>query len=205
VNPSIDIRWLIASLGSIPIHHQYPLLSAVSRIIPAVHASGEFGVHPIQGMRTTPGQLDLLPHSSLTIRTGVENIPTLLPLSGKKLELSGCPIRLGVPQVIELSACPVLKSPLVTIKGYTEGDLFKAALGRQLDALGISRSVNVEVGRRKILRIKQQIIVGFTVRVDHLDDSESLLIQAVGLGGRRHLGCGLFSHAKQGGTERGGE
>ncbi len=189
----IDMRWRIKLPGSIPIHHQYLLLSAVSRVVPAVHASGEFGIHAIRGMRTTPGRLDPLPHSSLTIRTRVENISALLPLSGKKLDLAGCPIRLGVPQLIALSASPALNSPLVTIKGYMDEKAFDAAIRRQLDALGISRSVTVEVGARKVLRIKQQVIVGFTVCLDHLDDDESLLIQASGLGGRRHLGCGLFN------------
>jgi CRISPR-associated protein Cas6 len=200
----IDIRWRITSPRSIPIHHQYPLLSAVSRVVPAVHASSEFGVHPIRGMRTTPGRLDLLPHSSLTIRTGVENIPALLPLSGKKLDLSGCPIRLGVPHMTALTACPALKSPIVTIKGYMEEKAFGAAIRRQLDALRVSRSVLVEVGARKVLRIKQQVIVGFTTLLDHLEDSESLLIQASGLGGRRHLGCGLFNPAQQADSEEGG-
>jgi len=196
VTAVIDIRWRITSPGSIPIHHQYLLLSAVSRVVPAVHASGEFGVHAIRGMKTTPGRLDPLPHSSLTIRTRVENVPALLPLSGKKLDLAGCPIRLGVPQLIALSPCPALKSPLVTIKGYMEEKAFDAAIRRQLGALRISRSVSVEVGARKVLRIKQQVIVGFTIGLNHLDDTESLLIQASGLGGRRHLGCGLFNPAQ---------
>jgi len=200
----IDIRWRITSTRSIPIHHQYLLLSAVSRIVPAVHASNDFGVHPIRGMRTTPGRLDPLPHSSLTIRTRVENVSALLPLTGKKLDLAGCPIRLGVPHVIALSACPSLESPLVTVKGYLEEIAFKGAIRRQLDGLGISRSVTVEVDARKVLRIKQQVIVGFAIRLDHLDDTESLLIQSSGLGGRRHLGCGLFNPVRKAHEEEGG-
>jgi CRISPR-associated protein Cas6 len=120
-----------------------------------------------------------------------------LALSGKKLDLSGCPIRLGAPKVIALSPCPTLRSPLVTIKGYMEEKGFDAAIRRQLDALGISRTGTLEVGARKVVRIKQQVIVGFTVRLDDLENEESILIQASGLGGRRHLGCGLFNPTQQ--------
>jgi CRISPR-associated endonuclease/helicase Cas3 len=193
----IDLRWRMTSPGSIPIHHQYFLLSAISGIVPAVHACDEFGVHPIRGMRTTPGRLDLLQDSALTIRTRVENIPALLALSGKKLDMAGCPIRLGIPQLIRLSPCPALKSRLVTIKGYIEEKEFDAAIRRQLDALGISGSVSVGVGPRRVVRIKHHVIVGFGVRLAQLTDHESLLIQASGLGGRRHFGCGLFYRHKE--------
>jgi CRISPR-associated protein Cas6 len=194
---SIDMRWGITSRGSIPIHHQYLLFSAISRIVPDVHATAGFGVHPIRGMRTTPGRLDLLPYSSLTMRTRVEDVPALLPLTGKKLDLASCPIRLGIPYTIALSGCPTLKSPLVTIKGYMEEKKFGSAIRRQLDALGISLSVTVEVGARKVLRIKQQLIIGFTVTLGNLEHTESLLIQSSGLGGRRHLGCGIFNPGKE--------
>ncbi len=190
---SIDMQWDLASPGSIPIHHQYLLLSAVSRIVPVVHASGEFGIHPIRGMRTTPGRLELLSHSALTIRTTVDNIPALLPLSGKQIKLGGCRLRLGVPRVIGLLACPALTSKLVTIKGYMAEEEFGVAVRRQLNILGVDRSATVEVGERKVVKIKQQIIVGFATRINHLDERDSLMIQTFGIGGRRHIGCGLFN------------
>lgn len=189
----IDIRWFVNGPGRIPIHHQYPLFSAVSRVVPAVHRSREFGLHPIRGARMSPGHLELIPQSALTIRTPVYNIPGLLVLSGKKLDLAGCPIRLGVPLVIGLSPCRSLVSPLVTIKGYMETQEFSAALRRQLDELGVSRSVIAEVVARRVLLVKQQVIVGFEVRLDKLCEEDSMRIQTSGLGGRRHLGCGLFN------------
>jgi CRISPR-associated protein Cas6 len=205
VTPVIDIRWRITARGSIPIHHQYLLLAAVSRIVPQVHGSGEFGLHPIRGIRTTPGRLDLLPSSSLTIRTRASNISTLLPLSGMRLKLAESSIKLGIPRLIALAPCPELYSSLVTIKGFMEENAFDAAIRRQLNVLGISRIVAVQIGTRKVLRIKNQAIIGFTVRLDHLEDNESLSIQESGLGGRRHLGCGLFNPSREAERPEGGK
>lgn len=114
-------------------------------------------------------------------------------LSGKKLDIAGCPIRLGVPRVLPLAPSRSLGSDLVTIKGYMEEKEFAVALRRQLDALDISSSVTLEISARRILRVKQQVIIGFKVCLDLLSDGESLLIQEIGLGGRRRLGCGLFN------------
>lgn len=205
MTPTVDICWPVTSTGSIPIHHQYPLLSAVSRVLPYVHSSGEFGIHSIRGRRLTPGRLSLLRKSALAIRTQVHNLPALMLLSGKKLDIAGCPVRLGVARVIALSPCRSLESYLVTIKGYMEEQEFVAALRRQLDALGISLSVTVEVGARRVLRIKQQSIIGFKVRLDELTEDESFRIQASGLGGRRRLGCGLFNSLQQAGEQEGGQ
>lgn len=190
---NVDVCWPVTSTGSIPIHHQYQLLSAVCRVLPVVHCSEEFGIHAIRGRRLSPGRLSLLRQSALIIRTKADKLPALMLLSGKKLDIAGCPIRLGVPRVLPLAPSRSLGSDLVTIKGYMEEKEFAVALRRQLDALDISSSVTLEISARRILRVKQQVIIGFKVCLDLLSDGESLLIQEIGLGGRRRLGCGLFN------------
>ena len=117
---NVDISWPVTSTGTLPIHHQYPLLSAVSRVLPDVHCSGEFGIHSIRGRRLSPGRLSLLRQSALTIRTKVDKLSALMILSGKKLDIAGCPVRLGVPRVVALSPSRSLDCHLVTIKGYME-------------------------------------------------------------------------------------
>jgi CRISPR-associated endonuclease/helicase Cas3 len=102
-----------------------------------------------------------------------------------------------------LLPCRSLESYLVTIKGYMEEPEFVAALRRQLDALEVSDSATVEVGARRVLRIKQQSIIGFKVCLDQLSDDESLRIQATGLGGRRRLGCGLFNSIQRANLQEG--
>ena len=193
----VDIRWPIQVNGRIPLQHQYLLLAAISRLVPEVHESKSFGIHPIRGLKTKPGYLDLTPASALRIRVGLEHLRVLLPLSGKKLELGDCPVRLGIPQILTLQPSERMACHLTTIKGYQEEPLFAEGVRRQLDITGVRESVTIEIGSRRVLRIKQQLIVGFQVTLNGLDDSESIKIQEMGIGGRRHLGCGLFDAIRE--------
>jgi CRISPR-associated protein Cas6 len=192
VTGTVDARWPIVPRGCIPVHHEYELLSSLSLVVPEVHESTAIGVHPIRGTRVRPGLLELNQASALTLRTPVELLPRLLSLGGKKLDIGGCPIRLGTPRVLALYPAHLLSARLVTIKGYMEIPQFEAAVRRKLDILGISHSVGIEVGRRRIVRIRGQTVIGFGLRLSNLSVDESIVIQQEGVGGRRHLGCGLF-------------
>ena len=189
---TLDVRWPLTRPGRIPSKHHYPLLAVLSRIVPVIHRAEGVGIHSIAGVHVAPGVLELNSTSAITVRTPAAFLPALMPLSGKKLDLGGCPIRLGVPQLFALTPCDSLLARSVTIKGYTEPAEFHAALRRQLDALGVRASVDVEIGRRRVLAVRQHTIVCFQVVLRGLLDEESILVQAQGVGGRRHLGSGLF-------------
>jgi CRISPR-associated protein Cas6 len=189
---TLDIRWPIVPPGRIPVHHHYGLLAGLSRVAPEVHSSTSVGVHPIRGLFIGPGLLELNEASAVTIRAPAELLPKLLPLGGKKLDIGGCPIRLGVPQLFGLMPAARLRAYLVTIKGYMEIPQFEAAVRRKLDTLGVTDSLPMAIGRRRVIRIRGQTIVGFGLRLDGLSDDESIRIQQNGIGGRRHFGCGLF-------------
>jgi CRISPR-associated protein Cas6 len=156
LNTTVDVRWPIHKASRIPLHHQYQLLSAIAGLIPAVHHRNSLGIHPILGMHVEPGFLYMTKTSALTIRAPVDQLPMLLVLNGKRLDLGGFPIRLGVPQVLSLLSSRRVTSHLVTIKGYKEIDTFAFGVRRQMDAAAISPSVNVHLGPRRILRIKNR-------------------------------------------------
>jgi CRISPR-associated protein Cas6 len=194
---AVDVLWPIRNAGRIPLHHQYHLFSAVSRLVPTVHECDKFGLHAIRGRSVGPGVLRLEPTSAVVIRTPPERLGTLLVLSGKKLQLAGASIHLGVPCVRALNPAVLLTSQLVTIKGYQEADEMMTGVRRQLDALSVLASVEILIGTRRIVRVKQQTIVGFRVSLNGVSDEESLCVQTNGIGGRRHLGCGLFSPVEE--------
>jgi CRISPR-associated endonuclease/helicase Cas3 len=90
-----------------------------------------------------------------------------------------------------------VRSRIVTIKGYTEPESFLQAAQRQLNRLGVSGEVRIPLNRdqtpkRKAIKIQQDTVVGFTTEVSHLSKEDSLTLQRWGLGGRRHMGCGVF-------------
>jgi CRISPR-associated protein Cas6 len=198
----IDLLFPIVG-ESLPTDHAYGLYSALSRIVTSLHSSaGRIQVGPIRGRYSGQGLLQLEPRRScLRLRLPLEEIPAVLPLAGKPLQVLGHTIHLGVPQVSALVPAPVLIARLVTIKGFTEPTPFLGAVRRQLDALGVAGVPSVPLiphgihqgqPRRHVVRVKEKRVVGFTLQVTHLTGEHSVTLQQEGLGGRRRMGAGFF-------------
>ncbi|HEV3344817.1 MAG TPA: type I-MYXAN CRISPR-associated protein Cas6/Cmx6 [Pirellulales bacterium] len=196
----IDLSFPLTATSDVPADHGYALYSAVSRALPSMHEQNGIGIHPIRGRFVGDRHMQICEFSRLTIRVGAERIPDLLPLAGKQLSIAGRTIHVGVPQIYGLESATALRSRLVTIK--VSGDrneprppdeaTFLAAARRQLDALNVSPEAQVTVGKRRTLRVKDKEVVGYEVLVSALSASESVDLQSTGLGGRRHMGCGIF-------------
>jgi CRISPR-associated protein Cas6 len=83
-----------------------------------------------------------------------------------------------------------LYSRLVTIKGFMDPAAFLAAAKRQLREMDVT--ADVSIGERRTLRVKDKQVVGFEVTALGLDAEDSVRLQEAGIGGRRHMGCGIF-------------
>jgi CRISPR-associated protein Cas6 len=208
---NIDLAFSLVGTGPIPADHGYHLYAAISRALPAVHQPNSIGVHPIRGQLIGDRQMQLCEWSRLTVRVAAERIPDLLSLAGKQLNLAGRPIRVGIPQVHSLTLATALRSRLVTIKisssesddlGPPDKPAFLAAARRQLAALNISPQAELTVGKRRTLRIKDKEVVGYELLASALTAEESLALQTHGLGGRRHMGCGIFVPSSERMTDR---
>ncbi|HVA51265.1 MAG TPA: type I-MYXAN CRISPR-associated protein Cas6/Cmx6 [Pirellulales bacterium] len=196
----IDLSFILTGTCDIPADHGYHLYAAVSRLLSSMHEPNGIGVHPIRGRLIGDRRMQICDFSRLTIRVAPERIADLLPLAGKQLNIGRQPVRVGVPQVYALSAATALRSRLVTIK--VSGDRaaphppdeteFLAAARRQLDALNVSPEAQLTVGKRRTLRVKDKEVVGYEVLASELTAHESISLQESGLGGRRHMGCGIF-------------
>ncbi len=207
-----DIDIIFPAGGSmIPRDHGYALYSAISRIVPAIHQSKNIGIFPIRGSSAGDGTLLMNDRSTLRLRLPASQLPALLPLAGKALELDGHRLRLGVPHVAALVPTSVLSSSLVVIKLADAGpkkrdefvtpDAFLAAARRKLVEMSIQADAGLQKirsgpqadrARRRVIRVKDQIQVGFAMIVQGLSADESIRLQQEGLGGRRLMGCGLF-------------
>jgi CRISPR-associated protein Cas6 len=191
----------------LPTDHAYGLYGACCRLLPCLHdGSMRFGMAPVTGPHIGNGLLQIDPKQSrFRLRVAASDLPRVLPLAGKGLEVTGHRIRLGVPQIEALQPAPALIARTVAIKNATEVELFREAAQRQLPDLGIRGSPRVpehfDKGSerkpiRRVVRVKEVRIVCFALLVDGLQDEDSLRLQEVGLGGRRHLGCGFFIPAR---------
>lgn len=192
MEPMVDLSFPVMCQAPLPADHGYVLYAALSRQLPELHRENGIAIHPLAGRQIGPRQLQLDPHSRLTIRLGAERIALAIPLAGRQLTLADRLVRVGVPSVQALQPVTALRSRLVTTKNGQDPDHFRGELRRQLDLLHVSPEVLLTLGKRRTIRIKDKEIVGHEVILKGLSAEESLDIQSHGLGGRRHMGCGVF-------------
>ena len=198
--PTIDLAFTLTGT-TIPLDHGYGLFSALCRVVPSLHGDLHVGVHPIRGIRTTPGVLSLIPGSRLRLRLRSEELAPYIALAGTTLEIEGHRVRVGVPRVESLVSAANLASRLVVIRGLIEQSAFEAGVRRHLTELGVGGEVEFVPSqeprwlgqpKRRVVRIQDKRVVGYALRVVGLTPEESLLLQERGLGGRRRFGCGVF-------------
>ncbi len=181
---------------AIPLDHGYFLFAAVVDALAELRDDKSWGLHPIAGQLLGEDRLALHRGSYLKIRIASDRLPQLLPLSGRVLRLGNSQVRVGMSRIFPLRPSPQLRARYVTIKNAMEPEPFLNALRTKLaevDDLGQDpERVSIEVGPRRVTRVRGDAIVGFAVRLDGLEPQASIKIQELGLGGRRHVGGGIF-------------
>ena len=188
----LDLEFPVFSTSAIAVDHGYHLYAGLSSALSTVHSENGIAVHPIRGRQIGDRMLQLMPWSTIKVRTPQERIGDLVGLAGKSITIGDRQVRLGVPKVQGLEPATSLRSRLVTIKGFMDAETFAQAVRRQLDALEISERVILTIGKRRTIKIRDKEVVGFEVILEGLLASESIALQETGIGGRRHMGCGVF-------------
>lgn len=187
--PVVDLLFP-ARASAIPLDHGYLLFSALVARLPALHERRDVGIFHLRG-RTAVGNSLHVGQGTLRIRCPVEFIAPLLGLSGHALEVAGQRVMLGAPTVRALEPVPSLSARLVTFKHALDEDAFRATAHRFIEEL-TGTACTLRVGRRRILTVARAQVVGFGLELAELKAEASLVLQERGLGGRRHMGCGLF-------------
>jgi len=183
----------------LPADHGYALYSAVTRQLPALHGAPWLGLELLSGVPWREGVIVLPTRGAqLRLRIPADRYAAVLSLAGKRLDIAGHPLRLGIPIARPLQPAPSLYARCVTIKKFTEPEPFLDAARRQLDALGVSATLELPLDdqgrfRRRVIEIQGKRIVGFSLAAHDLDDNDSLKLQTHGIGGRRSMGCGHFN------------
>ena len=188
---AVDLAFRISG-SDLPTDHGYHLFAAISKSLPPFHAASGWGVHPVRGTLLGNGVLALSESSRLVVRLPAADIAQAIPLAGKRLDIGGRTVRVGVPEIRPLRPARYLFSRFVTIKGFADApDEFAEACTRQLESLAV-REARIGVEKRRVMDVKGYTIVGFSVRLSGLGEADSLLVQQRGLGGKRKMGAGVF-------------
>ena len=191
-DPYVDLSFHLSGVQPLWSDHGYWLYGAISRVLPQIHQPNEIAVLPISGQQIGGRQMQLTKSSRLTLRVASTDIASWLGLAGKTLEIGGAKVQVGVPEIRALIPATALRSRLVTTKNCQDQTRFEAELNRQMKALGLSDQVIVTIIKRRTVRIHDKEVVGYEVVLEGLNAEESISIQTAGLGGRRHMGCGVF-------------
>ena len=208
MNDSVgDVAFKVRCNKRLSADHRYHLFSAICEILPNAHHNHFIAIHPFTGKQLSGRLLELNSSSRLTIRAPIDRIGELLSIGGRTLRIGSVEVTCDtVPEVLRLIPACTLRSSFVTIKRSDkkfDEDSFIEAARKQLDTIGISESVEIELPTRESLKgdlrsarrtfsIKGRQIVGYEMRLNGLSADESIAVQSRGIGGRRAMGCGLF-------------
>ncbi len=181
----------------LPADHGYLLYSAISQIKPELHEIGWLAVEMISGMPFDKGLITLPRNAELRLRIPADRFGEVIALAGKRMEIEGHTIRLGIPTARPLLPSAKLYSRIVTIRGFMEVPEFLEAANRQLSEMEITAKLELPAEDRsrfrRILTVKDKKIVGFSLVAHGLSDEDSIKLQSHGIGGRRAMGCGIFN------------
>jgi CRISPR-associated protein Cas6 len=168
--PGIKVSFSLSG-KQLPADHGYLLYSAISRSTPSLHGIDWLAIELISGFPSGPGLIALSERgATLRLRLPADHYRDVLPLAGKRLDIGGHWIRLGLPVARPLEPAPSLYARVVTIKKFTEPGPFLEAVNRQLDLLGAKGTAELprdEQGRyrRRIVTIHGKSVVGFSLAV----------------------------------------
>jgi CRISPR-associated protein Cas6 len=194
--PFIELSYPVSG-RALPADHGYGLYAAIVHLQPAVRQESELSILTVPGIPDREGKILLTEQSHLRIRVPVSKSRLVYALAGKKIRIGKHEIFIGIPELSLLQPAPALRARIVTLKGHTEPENFLAAAKNRLEALGIQGNLSIPADRygahsRKTIKVQRYKVVGFTTEVAGLNDEDSVKLQMWGLGGKRHMGCGVF-------------
>lgn len=189
---------------TLPADHGYLLYSAVKKnIFKGQSLPPNVLLSSIPGVPNREGIIYLKNSSKLRLRCPAQEVQTWYrSLQNVVLDIQGHLIRLVQPRITLPEPSTVLKARLVTfnLKSIDNRELpfyFLESCQKSLTKLDINAQVFIDSDTkgdlaRRAIKIKEKEIVGYGVVVEQLSNDDSLKLQCLGLGGRKHFGCGWF-------------
>ncbi len=174
--------------------HSYRLYSSIIKVNPRLKEI-EWQMGGINGTPSRDGWIKLKRESGLLIRCKLIDLNEFKNLENSIIQIGQNIIQVGAIEGRSLFPRAELSSRIVTIKSLYKCRVspfeFGVALGKQLTEIGIHTMPLI--GDRRKLKIKDNTVIGYAINFVDLRPQESILLQMNGLGGRRRMGCGVFS------------
>ena len=187
-DPTIDVAFALDG-RSLARDHTRALADALACHLPWLAGHPTAGVHPVKLVPGNEPVAWLSRRARLLLRVPRSREAALVALDGCTLEVGGHALRLGSPKSHPLLPHGTLYSYFVAAASDDEA-AFMQRVANELAALGVAcRTV---CGRHQKRSGTPTALPGFSLMLHELSATDSLLLQRVGLGPHRGLGCGLF-------------
>jgi CRISPR-associated protein Cas6 len=197
---------------SLPVDHAWALSAAIQAALPWFADEPQAGLHTVHGAASGAGwvrpegedaRVELSRRTRLVLRLPMGRVADAAALTGRTLDVSGSPMRVGrmVPRPLQRIAS--LFSRSVLFQASADEAQFAAAAAKGLRALGIE-PLTMLCGRDVTLATPAGPYRTRSLMVTVTTPAQSLLLQRHGLGEARKLGCGVFIPHKDVGDLSGG-
>jgi len=127
--------------------------------------------------------------AKLVLRLPEARVADAQSLTGRRIDLDGCVLQIGSAKPRSLPAFATLYSHLVCTGSDDELD-FLRDVAAQLEQIGVA--CEVICGKQRALRAERAEIRGYGLMLHEVKLEQSTLLQEIGLGDNRKLGCGIF-------------
>lgn len=199
---------------TLPADHGYALYSATKKLV--LDRQDSYGellidrslppeilISSIPGVPDRDGTIYLDRHSRFRLRFPSDRVQLWYRLLQEQvLDIQGHLIRLVQPQLTLPEPSESLKSRLVTfkLKEWNQSEAptqFLISCQRALDKLEIEAKPFIDSDyrgdlARRSLYIHGKHVMGYGVVIEGLKPEDSIKLQCLGMGGRKHFGCGWF-------------
>ena len=170
-----------------PTGYERPLLQALVSVLPWLAEEPLAGVLPLRGTQHDQG-IWLPRRTKLVLRLPVSRIGEAHALSGQRLALGKTSLLIEAGEIRPHKGHPTLHARLVT--SALDETEFMAFVEAELSHMGITGQCLC--GKHRTLRDGDRTLRGYSLVVHHLKPDQSLLLQGLGMGEARPLGCGIF-------------
>jgi CRISPR-associated protein Cas6 len=175
--------------SALPRDNRFPLMREIARCLPWFETEADTGIHPVKSARADDGQLLLARRAKLVLRLPEERVTDAAALEGQVLDVAGSQLRIGAAHVRSLLPFGTLYAHFV-VSDSDDELMFLAGIAGQLERL--QTPCKFVCGRRQVLRAAERQLEGYSLMLHELSPAHSLLLQQVGIGTERKLGCGIL-------------
>lgn len=183
----VDVSFEV-SCERLPRDYGYALFRALADALDWLEEDASAGVHPLHGTASADGSLFLGRRARLMLRLTAERAEQALALAGRRLDL-GSGFEIGAGRLRELTPYATVHSHFVSTGTADEAEFLGRAAAELREAGLPERMIS---GKAHAMDTPAGEVRGFSLLLHGLTPSQSLAVQARGLGLGRKLGCGIF-------------